>query len=107
MTRRPYALVVSGDLEVAGTWMAWLRAGGHMTLGCAGPDRTDACPHAIGHLCPLRGVSDLTVVDATADPMGVCTGIGRQPTVRLGTTEPSTLDRRSFDERLRAAATVV
>jgi hypothetical protein len=41
------------------------------------------------------------VVDALADPDGICTGIGRQPFVRVSPWERSTLDRRSFDERVR------
>ena len=100
MARRPCALVVTADLEVAGTWMAWLRAGGHRTLGCVGPDRTGACPHASGRLCPLRVVSDITVVDAIADPASACTGIGPPRFIRVSATERPMLDRRSFDQRI-------
>ena len=84
--------------------MGWLRSSGHMTLGCVGPDRTGTCPHANGHLCPLRGVSDLTVVDAMADPLGTCTAVGRQPSIRVGPMDPSVHDRRSFDEQIRATS---
>ena len=100
MVRKPCALVVTADLEVAATWMAWLRAGGHRTLGCVGPDRTNACPHASRHLCPLRVVSDVTVVDAIADLSSACTGIGPQRFVRVSATERSMLDRRVFDQRI-------
>ncbi|HET9249923.1 MAG TPA: hypothetical protein VFP13_08310 [Actinomycetota bacterium] len=106
MTRRPCALVVSGDLEATEQWMAWLRGAGHRTLGCVGPLRTHTCPHTIGRRCPLRDASDLTIVDAIADPSGTCSGIGRQPCVMLGPSDGSTLDRRTFDERIRTMAGV-
>jgi hypothetical protein len=99
MARRSCALVVTADLEKASTWMGWLRSRGHMTLACVGPDRTGTCPHANGHLCPLRGVSELTIVDTAADPMGTCTAIGRQPSIRV---DRSIADRRAFEERIRS-----
>jgi hypothetical protein len=102
MARRPCALVVKADLDGASTWMGWLRSSGYMTLACIGPDRTGACAHASGHLCPLRGVSELTIVDAQADPLCICTAIDRQPSIRIGPEDRSIIDRRAFDERIRA-----
>ena len=103
MERRSCALVVTGDLDVAGTWMGWLRGTGYMTLGCPGPARTHACPHAIGRLCPLRLVADVTVVDAIADPSAICARIGR-PSVTIRPIERSMLDGRSLAERVHVAS---
>lgn len=103
MERRSCALVVTGDLDVAGTWMGWLRRTGHRTLGCPGPVRTLGCPHAVGRLCPLRLIADVTVVDATADPSALCARIGG-PSVTIRQVERSTLDRASLAERVHGAS---
>lgn len=95
MSGTPCALVVTGDLDLAGTWMASLRAAGYTTLGCVGPLRSLECPRARGNPCPLAGVADLVVIDPRADPDGRCAGHGT-PTLRLRGRSTESADRRTL-----------
>ena len=97
MGRRPCALVVTDDLELADRWMGWLRAAGYMTIGCVGPGLTLRCPLATGDACQPRDIADITIVDQGADAALLCGGrAGGRPTVTIRPGDPSMIGRRDF-----------
>ena len=94
MTRR--AVVVTSDLDLGSTWLGWLRAAGHVSTGCVGPERTHGCPATRGSACHLRDGAALIVIDPASDVRGVCAGacIGRA--LLLARDDPAARDRRRF-----------
>jgi hypothetical protein len=102
MTKR--ALVVTADLDAAAIWMAWLRAEGFMTTGCAGPDLTFGCPSRRGAACPCRDVADVTVVDLESDIRRRCGTEGAEDVIVIRPCRsPSVAERADFRIRLDAA----
>jgi len=63
----PKGLIVTPDLERAGTWIGWLRKAGYMSLGCVGPGLTLDCPRLRGDHCSVRESVSVAIVDLDSD----------------------------------------
>jgi hypothetical protein len=99
-----HALVVTADFDTAATWMAWLRAEGFVTTGCAGPDLTFGCPARRGAACPCRDVADVAVVDLESDIHRRCRTEGAEDAIVFRPRRlPSVAERADFRIRLEAA----
>jgi len=102
--RRPCALVVTRDLALAASWMAWLRGAGYVTIGCVGPELTLGCPRAAGLRCPPHEVATIRIVDAASDVARSCRGGGDDgATITIPRGDPAATDRRAFIARVGAA----